>query len=171
MKTLETKECGFLRKVTILLAAGFGFGLSPIAPGTLGTLVGALIVVGLRFESLFLQALLAIVLALCAVPLCGIAEKHFGKKDDSRIVADEYLTFPICVIGLPWMSTPWFLLVAFLTHRILDIVKPFPAYRLQKLGGGTGIVIDDVISSIYALALNHAIYLFWSAGMIPFFSR
>jgi phosphatidylglycerophosphatase A len=94
-------------------------------------------------------------LCLASVVLCDIAEKHFGNKDDHRIVADEYMTFPLCVIGLPWQDMPWLLLVAFLTHRFFDIVKPFPAWRAQKLRGGVGIAVDDMISSLYALAANH----------------
>jgi phosphatidylglycerophosphatase A len=50
------------------------------------------------------------------------------------------------------------LVLAFLTHRVLDIIKPFPARQLQALPGGWGIAVDDVVSSLYALALNHVIY-------------
>jgi len=147
-----------VRKLTILFASGFGLGLSPIASGTVGTLLGVLIMIALPFRPLAAQLALALVLPMLAVPICGIAEKHFGKKDDGRIVADEYMTFPICLLGLPWQDHPWLLAAAFLTHRVFDILKPFPAYRLQRLKGGMGIVVDDVASSIYALAANWLIF-------------
>ena len=147
-----------MRKLTILFASGFGLGLSPIASGTVGTLLGVLIMIALPFRPLAAQLALALVLPMLAVPICGIAEKHFGKKDDGRIVADEYMTFPICLLGLPWQDHPWLLAAAFLTHRVFDILKPFPAYRLQRLKGGMGIVVDDVASSIYALAANWLIF-------------
>ncbi|NLB56628.1 MAG: phosphatidylglycerophosphatase A, partial [Lentisphaerae bacterium] len=89
-------------------------------------------------------------------PICSVAEKHFNKKDDGRIVADEYLAFPISMIGLP--LTPAMFLLAFITFRIFDVLKPFPACKLQMLKGGLGIVIDDVIACLYALALNHMIF-------------
>jgi phosphatidylglycerophosphatase A len=105
------------------------------------------------------QIALAVVLALIAVPICGVAEEYSARKDDGRIVADEYLTFPLCVLGLPWPAHPWLLAVAFVTNRLLDIVKPPPARQAQALHGGLGIVLDDTVSSLYALALNHIIWL------------
>ncbi|MEI6808478.1 MAG: phosphatidylglycerophosphatase A [bacterium] len=157
MKSLELARCSFVRKVTIILASGFGLGLSPIAPGTAGTLLGLVVVFALP-SSIMYQICLAALLVVLAIPICTIAEEHFGKKDDGRIVADEYMTFPICLLGLAWQSHLYLLAVAFLTHRIFDIIKPFPAFQIQKLGGGKGIVLDDMFSSIYALAANHAIY-------------
>ncbi len=97
-------------------------------------------------------------MVLAAIPICGQAEKYFGRKDDCRIVADEYLTFPLCVLWLPWVEHPWLLAVAFVVNRVFDVTKPPPARQAQKLGGGLGVVIDDVISSLYALAVNHAIW-------------
>ncbi len=161
-----------MKKIAVLLANGFGLGLSPIASGTVGTLLAFPIVWGFcrllempqgevwtfsavlaQRTGLMYQVLVAIALSLIAIPICGVAEKHYGTKDDGRVVADEYLTFPICMIGLPW--NPWVLLVAFLSCRVFDIVKPPPANQLQSIGGGTGIVIDDVFASFYSLIFNH----------------
>jgi len=152
------------RKLTLLLATGFGLGYSPLASGTAGTLPGVLIVLAMGGLPLAWQAGLALLLAASAVPLCDAAEKHFEKKDDGRIVADEYLTFPICVLGLPWQAHPWLLILAFLTHRILDIIKPPPARQVQAVRGGWGVAGDDVISSLYALALNHLVWWFVGRG-------
>jgi phosphatidylglycerophosphatase A len=96
-------------------------------------------------------------LAAAAVPLCDQAERHFGVKDDHRIVADEYLTFPLCLVGLPWREHLWILAVAFVVNRALDVVKPPPARQAQELAGGLGIVMDDFVTCLYALALNHAL--------------
>jgi phosphatidylglycerophosphatase A len=153
------------RRPLILLATGLGLGLAPVASGTFGTLPGLLIVLGLAplwpypptGAALGAQALAAAILALLALPLCDTAEKHFGRKDDGRIVADEYLTFPIGLLGLP--LTPGVLVLAFLTNRIFDVIKPFPARRLQDLPGGLGIVADDVVSACYSLLVNHGVYI------------
>jgi phosphatidylglycerophosphatase A len=104
------------------------------------------------------QAAIAVALAAVAIPVCGAAEKSFGVKDDRRIVADEYLTFPICTIGLPCLAAPWILAVAFVVNRAMDVLKPFPARQIQAVPGGPGIVLDDVFSSLYALAINHAVW-------------
>jgi phosphatidylglycerophosphatase A len=149
---------GILQKTMVLLATGFGLGLSPFAPGTVGSIWGVLIAFAINYNlpSPWLQAAIAAVLALVAIPICDAGEKHFGTKDPHPVVADEYLTFPLCVIGLP--PVPWIFAVAFVTNRVLDIVKPFPARQLQRLPGGLGITIDDVFSSLYSLAVNWAVY-------------
>ncbi len=147
-----------MRKLAVLLATGFGLGYSPVASGTVGTLL-AFPIVWLMFrflgDHLLGQLVFAALLAGLAVPICDAAEKTFGTKDDGRIVADEYLTFPICMLGLSW---GWRLvLIAFLSCRFFDIVKPPPANRLQALHGGLGIVIDDVLASFYSLVANHVV--------------
>jgi phosphatidylglycerophosphatase A len=141
-----------MKRLAILAATGFGLGNSPVASGTVGTLLGIPIAVGLMTLGPLWHVVGAIILVLLAFPLCDVAEKEFGTKDDGRIVADEYLTFPLCMIGLP--LAPWVLCVGFLTHRVLDIIKPPPARGWQRFTGGFGIVIDDVVSSLYALVIN-----------------
>ncbi len=152
-------------RLAVLLANGFGLGLSPVASGTVGSLLGVLLVgamlpLAALPYGLVLQCVAAFALAMLSIPICGIAEQHYGKKDDGRIVADEYLTFPICTLGLPWVEHPWILLLAFVTARIFDIFKPPPAYQSQALGGGLGIVADDIIACLYALGVNHLIVHF-----------
>lgn len=141
----------------MLLATGFGVGLSPMASGTIGSLLGIPIAMSIHHLNWTCQAGICVLLVLVAVPLCNVAEKHYGIKDDGRIVADEYLTFPICLIGIPWVEHLWLLPVAFVVSRVLDIIKPFPARRSQAFAGGAGIVMDDLISNLYTLALNYVI--------------
>ena len=155
-----------MKQLSILLATGFGLGLSPVASGTVGTLLGLPLVYGLaQVGALPFQIGVVILLSLLAVPICSVAEKHFQTKDDGRIVADEYLTFPICMLGLP--LHPVVLLVAFLSNRFFDIVKIPPAFQLQRLKGGWGIVMDDVVAALYSLAFNHlAVYLMKEFGVL-----
>ena len=146
--------------INLLLATGFGFGFSPVASGTVGALIGVVIVLVLGFFHLGIlwQIIIALVLVLIGFPICENAEKYFNQKDDHRIVADEYLTFPICVIGLPYQEYLWLLLWAFFFHRLFDVIKPPPARGIQKLAGGAGVMLDDVFSSLYALACCHAVW-------------
>ncbi|MDD5482430.1 MAG: phosphatidylglycerophosphatase A [Kiritimatiellae bacterium] len=146
----------FVKYALLAAATGFGLGLSPVASGTTGTLPGVLLMfclAGVWSGPVIWQICCAAALAAAAVPLCDLAEKYFQHKDDGRIVADEYLTFPICMIGLPVCAPV--LVMAFLTNRVFDILKPFPARRLQALPGGLGIVADDFFSCLYSLVLNH----------------
>ena len=160
-KSMEWSRCPGSRKWLVVLATGFGLGLSPVASGTAGTLLGiplAFGVAALCGGSVAGQILCAVLLAAMAIGICEAGERHFGGKDDGRIVADEYLTFPIGLIGLPLQ--PGIVVTAFLTNRVMDILKPFPARGLQRLPGGLGIVVDDAVSACYSLALNYAL-VYW----------
>jgi phosphatidylglycerophosphatase A len=151
----------FTNYAVLPAATGFGLGLSPYAPGT----TGALLAIPLMFclqrvwgWGIIMQIFCCIVLTAGAVYICEAAERKFQHKDDRRIVADEYLTFPIGMIGLP-VSVPVFIL-AFVTNRLCDVLKPPPAYYVQKLRGGLGVTADDVISALYSLAINHIVLSF-----------
>ncbi len=138
------------------IAVGFGTGWSPIMPGTVGTLVGLPLAWGLMMlPNLWCQIGTCLVLTLIAIPICGVAEKMIGGKDPGCIVADEYLTLPITVMGL---TNPWALLSGFILHRIFDITKPPPIKQLQHIHGGFGIVIDDFLAALIALGLNHLLF-------------
>ncbi len=153
-------KASLLKASTIFVATGFGLGFAPVASGTFGTLPGIALVFAINYYwkiPVGWMGLIALLLTLLAVPICDVAEKYFAKKDDGRIVADEMMTFPICMIGLP--ATPIMLTIAFITSRVFDVLKPPPARQLQLLHGGLGIVIDDVIANIYALFVNHLLFL------------
>jgi phosphatidylglycerophosphatase A len=145
-------------KMIKLLATGFGSGLAPFAPGTMGTLVGipvCLLCLPLIWPARFL---FVIVLSALAIFISGRAELIYSKKDDQRIVIDEIAGFQVAM--LPVAITGLHLLVAFVLFRIFDIWKPFPIRNLQELPGGWGVVIDDIAAGIYAgmvmLALNYS---------------
>ncbi len=163
LRPLNLARAPAWKRPALVLATGFGLGLVPLASGTAGTLPGLLLMALLAPlwrppvtpASLAAQALAALALCAAALPLCDAAEGHFGRKDDGRIVADEFLTFPLTLVGLP--LSPWVVALAFFTHRLCDVIKPFPANGLQALPGGLGIVADDAVAALYSLALNHAV--------------
>ena len=145
-------------KIIKILATGFGSGLSPFAPGTMGTLVGIPICLVCLPITLPLRLLFVIVLSALAIYISGSAETIYSKKDDQRIVIDEIVGFQVAM--LPVAITGLHLCVAFVLFRIFDIWKPYPIRNLQNLSGGWGVVLDDVVAGIYAgavmLALNYA---------------
>ena len=139
-------------KWILWLATGFGLGRSPVMPGTFGCLIGLpLGWVLMQIDSMGIQILLAALFVFIAIPLCGRAENLIGGKDPQSIVADEYLTLPICIIGF---SSPLFLFSGFVFHRIFDIIKPPPIRNLQSLSGGLGVVVDDVLAALLAWICN-----------------
>ncbi|NQU40968.1 MAG: phosphatidylglycerophosphatase A [Lentisphaerae bacterium] len=151
---------GLWKKAAVLLATGFGLGLSPVASGTVGSLIGVALCFLLAPLSWVWQSVVVLLMIVASIPVCDTAEKVFGKKDDGRVVADEYVTLPLCLIGIPWMDAPylWPLAVGFVVHRGLDIWKPTPARQMQNIPGGPGIVLDDVASSLYGLGVMHVVW-------------
>jgi phosphatidylglycerophosphatase A len=148
----------WFKQAVVLLAQGFGLGRSPVAPGTVGSLWGlGLVWLMHRIPGWPLQLVYALLLSALAIPICSLAESVLGKKDDGRIVADEFMTFPVCMLGLPF--EPWVIGMAFVVNRGFDILKPPPADRFQRLRGGLGIVADDFVACLYALAFSHLVLL------------
>lgn len=134
-----------------VIATWFGCGLSPFAPGTAGSL-GALLPAFLLvryagFEPLYFAALTAAVTPL-GIWAAGRAARDAGIEDPGRVVIDEVLGQWLTLAGathLNWQSG----LAAFALFRLFDIWKPFPVRRLENLGGGLGIVADDLGAGIY----------------------
>lgn len=141
------------------MSLGFGSGLAPVAPGTFGTL--AAIPFYLLLAQLTLPVYLAIILAGFAlgVFLCRYTSDALGEHDHSGIVWDEFIGFWITMIAVP-STWPW-ILTGFVLFRFFDIVKPWPVSLADaKMKGGFGIMIDDVLAGIYALACVHiALYV------------
>ncbi|EAR11023.1 phosphatidylglycerophosphatase A [Reinekea blandensis] len=134
------------------LAFGFGSGAAPKAPGTFGT-VAAIPVYLLLAQLPLVAYLVVLVLAFAlGVYLCGQASKDMGVHDHGGIVWDEFVGFWITMIAVPVHWT--LIVVGFLLFRFFDIIKPFPIGWLDKrVHGGLGIMIDDVIAGLFALAI------------------
>ncbi len=133
----------------------FGFlGLAPFAPGTFGTLGGVLIAWLLAGTERYLLWVLLVAALLYALgrSLCAWAEEDAGRKDPGSFVIDEVVGY---LITVAWIDGPSVLALftAFCAFRFFDIAKPPPIRRLEHLGGGHGIMIDDVMAGIYGLAL------------------
>ena len=124
-----------MRRLCVFVASGFGIGLvAPFAPGTFGSLPGVALAYAVCALPLWLQIPVCTALALLAIPVCDVAERAFGIKDDGRIAADEWMLFPIALVGIPLASLPWWsMLVFFCVVRVVDIVKPWPCRGLQAL--------------------------------------
>jgi phosphatidylglycerophosphatase A len=138
-----------MKHLILLLATGFGVGYSPIAPGTLGTLVAILIYYFLSEISPPLYEITLIGFFFLSVWISENAERLFGKKDDQRIVIDEIIGFLITMLWVP--KTIRFIIIGFFLFRFFDILKPFPIRHVEKrFKGGFGVVLDDVAAGVYS---------------------
>ena len=157
----ERLPARLLRNPLHLLSLGFGAGLAPKAPGTWGTLMAVppyLLLAQLPLAWYLLTVLLAFV---AGVFLCGYTSNALGVHDHSGIVWDEFVGFWITMIAVP-ASWPW-ILAGFVLFRLFDIIKPWPIRQADaKMKGGFGIMFDDVLAALYALAVLHG--ALWLAG-------
>ena len=132
-----------------LLAFGFGAGLSPKAPGTVGTAVAVLIYLALPSMSPIIYAGLILVSFIFGIWLCGKTAEDLGVHDHGGIVWDEFVGYWITMFMAP--SGLFWVLLGFGLFRLLDIFKPWPIKWADKeLAGGLGIMLDDVLAGIMA---------------------
>jgi phosphatidylglycerophosphatase A len=137
-----------------LIGSGLYSGYSPVASGTVASLVALLIYFIPGFEKLYLIVPVSILFFLYGIPLGTKFEKIYG-KDPKQYTIDEFVGMWISLIALP--KTIGIAIVTFFIWRILDIVKPPPARKLEIIKGGFGIMIDDVVSAIYTLLIMHVV--------------
>ncbi len=132
------------------VALGFGTGLSPIAPGTVGTLLGFPLFWLISFGPLWFQ--LAVLLALFAlgVWVCECTAPALGGGDPGAIVWDEVVAFALVLMVAP--HSPLGYVGAFAVFRLFDIWKPFPINWVDRhVQGGFGIMLDDLLAAGYAM--------------------
>jgi phosphatidylglycerophosphatase A len=163
MKTTGTIYAGLV----LWIAQGFGVGRIPVAPGTFGTMPGlvwfaALLAIG----NIWVAAGAMVAGFAASVFACGEAERILGKPDPGSVVLDEIVAVPLCFVvpvasrymetgALPppdyyFSRSHWLILAAgFVLFRLFDIWKPWPVRQTQKLPGGWGITIDDLLAAVY----------------------
>ena len=142
------------QRLILFAATGAGTGYLPLIPGTMGTLVALPISLALNHLATFSLWLAVASLALaigCAIALSSRACDILRQKDPQVIVIDEVVGFLLAnFLSLGKFSV---LITSFILFRFFDIVKIFPASRLERLPGGAGVVLDDVAAGIYTFVI------------------
>jgi len=167
-----------LNEFPVWLAQGFGLGLVPVGPGTFGCLIGvAWFLILVSFGSLWVYAGGIVAGILLSVWACGEAERTLKQTDPGSVVLDEIVAVPLCFAfwvgsfyfhhgAMPspdrflgpdtWMVT----LGVFAGFRLFDIAKPWPARQSQKLSGGWGVTMDDLLAAVYVNAATLVAFSF-----------
>ena len=133
--------------VARIIATGFGSGYAPVAPGTFGSLMAIPVIYLFWTSPRWVFLLATVALTLIGVWAASVAEKQFQKKDPSFVVIDEIVGMMVAMLFLPFQLK--FVLISFLVFRVMDIIKPWPARKLEEVKGGWGIMLDDVFAGIY----------------------
>ena len=153
------------RFAVFLATAGYS-GYFPIAPGTVGSALGLAVYGFLRWSQTPLSPLTELVLIVtlfaAGVWAATTAERYFGGIDPGPIVLDEVVGMLITLAFIPVGLGA--AIVGFFLFRVFDVIKPFPARRLEALHGGLGVMADDAMAAIYAnvaLRLLMAVFPLW----------
>jgi len=143
----------------------FGVGYAPAAPGTFGSAAGLLLWLLLPGSPL-VQGLTIVVLFVAGSLAGNAAEHYYGKTDPRHVVIDEVMGMMITLFLIPVGLGG--ALLGFLLFRATDVIKPWPANRLESLPGGWGVMADDAMAAVYAnLALRACI---WSSSHLAIWS-
>ena len=154
---------GFMLFIAKWLSLGFGSGKAPVAPGTFGTLAAIPIYLLVANASPTIYLLLTIIFFVIGIWACDKYSKYLGVHDHGSIVWDEVVGYLITMaFVVPDIVS---VLLGFILFRLFDIWKPFPIKQLdEKVHGGLGIMIDDVLAGIYA-ALVLQLILHFAGGV------
>jgi len=148
------RKTGWRGRTALILATWFGTGLMPRASGTFGTAAAIPLVLIGCLGTGWSSAALAVIVASAAWAAHRTCE-ILGRPDPSEVVIDEVAGFFVTLFMLPlsWRSV----VLGFILFRFFDIVKPWPIRRTERLKGGLGIVVDDLLAGVYAHLLLRVI--------------
>jgi len=154
-----------MRRLAVFLATCGYVGYAPVAPGTFGSAAGLVVFALVRSTGSDLVELAVIAGLFAAGVWSGTeAEHHFGGVDPGPIVLDEVVGMLITLALLPVTVTG--AIVGFLLFRLLDVFKPWPAGRFEKLPGGLGVMADDGMAALYGNLLMRVLMTFAPAGWL-----
>jgi len=135
-------------RLALAVATAGGVGFIPFAPGTFGSLVGLLMHVALIRAPSWSGPVVILALFGVGVWAASDAERQLGTPDPGPVVIDEVVGMLVSLAALDAGVAG--AVTAFVLFRLFDIVKPFPAARLERLHGGAGIMADDAMAGVYA---------------------
>jgi phosphatidylglycerophosphatase A len=153
----------FADRLAAIVGTGLYSGHFPVFPGTVGSVAGlVLYLILVRAGALREGSATGWAITLVVVYAAGVAAAHRCEKlyghDAKPIVIDEIWGMLISLVYLP-VTWKW-MLAAFLLFRFFDVIKPFPARRAERVGGGLGIMLDDAVAGLYALIVLQLVRTF-----------
>ncbi len=149
--------------IALALATSLGVGYAPFAPGTFGSAAGLLVWALLPPSAPLHLGVTAIVFAL-GVWAAAVTERHYRTTDPGVVVIDEVLGMLVTLLFNPvtWGGA----ILGFLLFRLFDVLKPYPANRLERLHGGLGVMADDAMAGVYANMVLRLALLIAPVGLL-----
>lgn len=154
------------------IGSGFGCGLSPLAPGSVGSLAAAIILYLLSFAMPGIPGGWERAIILAAMSLAGLAVGVWAtgrmstpeNPDPGSATWDEFVGMWLTCLLVPFHSPVW-LAIAFIVFRALDVLKPWPCRRLERLPAGWGIMLDDVGAGLWGMLVMLLLLAFHAIGL------
>ena len=154
-----------MRRLGVFVATCGYLGYAPVAPGTFGSAAGLAVFAAIRASgSTHVEIAAIVVLFMIGIWSAGAAERHFGRVDPGPVVMDEVVgmlitlaLLPVNVIGA---------IVGFLLFRVLDVFKPWPSGRFERLHGGLGVMADDAMAAVYGNIVMRILIAVMPAGWL-----
>jgi phosphatidylglycerophosphatase A len=145
-----------MMRLALFVCTFGGVGYSPVAPGTAGSAAGLVVYAALRLTGAtpIAEAVVIGIITVAGIWSGSLAERHFGTTDPGPGVIDEVAGMLVTLYALP---AGWIMAIGgFFLFRALDVFKPFPAQRFERLHGGLGMMADDLMVAIYGNLLLRA---------------
>ena len=130
-----------------MLSSLFYLGYSPFLPGTLASLAGFLVYILFIKQNTAGHLGLVLIITVSGFWLSEQAEKLFGKKDARQIIIDDFNGMLLSLLFLPYSLK--LAVAGFIIFRVMDGLKPYPIYKVDKLSGSLGIMGDDILAGVY----------------------
>lgn len=153
-----------MKQLKLFIGSGFGSGYFPVAPGTAGSLLATVLMYFvLQFDEIIGTLIFVVISSLLTLWVSSACEEEWG-KDPGKEVIDEFAGQALVFLSIPLFRelVPDILLLSagFIFFRLFDIWKPLGIDKVQKIGGGAGILVDDLIAGFYAfICLKTLIFL------------
>ncbi len=138
-------------KILTLFATGLKSGHAKIIPGTFGTMVAIPLISLTNNLSILTKFMIFIFLFVFGIIAAEYYEKFHEKDDPSEVVIDEIAAYYLILIFIPINTIN--IIISFILFRLFDILKPYPIRQLESIGGGVGIMLDDILAAIYAFVI------------------
>ena len=143
---------GVFQRAVVGFATVGPVGFVPIAPGTAGSAAGVALFWAVRStRSIWLEVAVLLVVTVAGVAAASAAEARYQRRDPGLVVIDEVAGMLVTLLAVPVGFTG--AVVGFFAFRLFDIVKPFPARQAERLPGGWGVIVDDLVAGVYAQGL------------------
>jgi phosphatidylglycerophosphatase A len=153
-----------MKRLSLFIATAGNVGYIPMAPGTAGSLVGLILLTGVRhWAEPMAEVWVLFGVVIAGVSCSSVAEVHIGREDPKCVVIDEVAGMLATMLWVPlnWSTV----VVGFVAFRFFDITKPFPAHNVESLHGGLGIMADDLVAAVYAAA-SVRLFLWASSALV-----